>query len=99
MNKYICMAKEGVDFRNYGFKLEREGYVYYINTKRITIRKDLSMRFNQVTVDVLMVFSKLVQDKVVYFVKNDALRNKQIKVNKKEYDLIMSMRNSENKEN
>lgn len=98
MNNYMCVAKEGVDFCKYGFRLERGEYIYYIQTKRIVVRRDLTVRFNSVSIDIMRVFSQLVKDDVVYFQKREDVKTKHIILSSKEYDMVMELRSASRKE-
>lgn len=92
MNNYICKAKSGIDYCKYGFIKEKESYIYKIKTNRIIIRKDLTVKFNSVSIDVLVVFSNLVKDDVIYFTKREETRSRSIMVTPKEYAVIMKIR-------
>ncbi len=92
-NNYLCVAKENVDFSRYGFIRQKGEWIFSLNnTKRITVKKDGIMRFNNVSIDVLMVFSKLVKDEVIYFQRKEDSRTRSIVVSPKEYQLIMELR-------
>lgn len=99
MNNHVCMAKEGVDFRSYGFRYDssKKEYSYWINTRRITITNKLILKFNSVSVDVLMKFAELVKDGVVYFIEKQNVKTRLVALSKKEYEMIMATR-KENKE-
>lgn len=99
-NNYVCMAKEGVNFRKYNFEYDntKQEYVFKINTRRITVTKNRILKFNQVTVEVLRVFADLVRDDVIYFVYNENARKRTLMISEKEYKVIMEMRKNAEEE-
>lgn len=89
---YVCMIKKGVEPSKYGFVYKYGEWTYWIKTRRITINKKNQLQFNQITVDVLRVFSEMVKDDVVYFIPKEDAKFHHLVLSNEEYKVIMEMR-------
>ena len=91
-NGYVCMARKEIEPSKYGFKYDYGEWVYWIKTRRITINKKFQLQFNQITIDVLKVFSEMVKDDMIYFLPKDEAKFHHLVLSNEEYKIIMEMR-------
>lgn len=90
-------AKPDTDFKKYGFSYDnfRKSWRYEEFTLRIEIKKDFSIRVNNVSNSVLLVFYRMVKDGVVYFKEseNKPIHYHYIGLTDEEFNLIQEKRN------
>lgn len=94
--KLICIAKEGVDYTKYGFRLENRVWSYwYNNTRRIYFDvRNNKVYFNCMTTQVLSVFYRMAQDNVIEF--KECLKEHRMYLTDEEYKIIQEMRGKKN---
>lgn len=94
MSNLIYLAKEGIDFKKYGFEDKGQEYCYWLsNTKRIIIDKSNNrVYFNAITNEVILTLEKLFEDKVIYHFPKDKLKLKYYKLSVDEWETIKKMR-------
>ena len=98
MNNLVYVAKDGIDFTQYGFEDKGQEYCYWLsNTKRIIIDKSNSrVYFNNITNEVIVILEKLFEDKVIYHIAKDKLKLKYYKLSVDEWEVIKKMRGKNN---
>lgn len=89
MLKLICEAKLPFDYEELGFvETDVEVNYWQSGTKRIIIdKRNNRVRFNCVTMEVLMTFSKLIQKDLITF--SYTFKRESVTISRKEYEDLL----------